>query len=55
MKIINIPFIPSLDKMDDKSLENAIETSGAKAFSWNPVCTPSPDFHRPEFFGEIRF
>ena len=23
--------------------------------SWNPVGTPSPDFHRPEFFGEIVF
>lgn len=23
--------------------------------SWNPVGTPKPDFHRPEFFGEIRF
>ena len=23
--------------------------------SWNPVGTPAPDFHRPEFFGEICF
>jgi hypothetical protein len=23
--------------------------------SWNPIETPSPDFHRPEFFGEMRF
>lgn len=23
--------------------------------AWNPVCTPSPDFHRPEFFGELLF
>ncbi len=22
---------------------------------WNPVGTPGPDFHRPEYFGEIRF
>lgn len=21
--------------------------------SWSPISTPSPDFHRPEFFGEI--
>ena len=21
--------------------------------SWNPVTTPEPDFHRPEFFGEF--
>ncbi len=24
-------------------------------FSWNPVGTPTPDFHRPEFFGELIF
>jgi len=23
--------------------------------SWNPVGTPQPDFHRPEFFGKIDF
>jgi hypothetical protein len=23
--------------------------------TWSPVKTPAPDFHRPEFFGEIRF
>ena len=23
--------------------------------SWNPIDTPQPDFHRPEFFGEIIF
>lgn len=22
--------------------------------SWAPIATPSPDFHRPEFFGEIK-
>jgi len=22
---------------------------------WNAISTPSPDFHRPEFFGELRF
>ena len=21
--------------------------------SWNPIDVPSPDFHRPEFFGEL--
>ena len=24
-------------------------------FSWNPVEVPTPDFHRPEFFGELIF
>jgi hypothetical protein len=23
--------------------------------SWNPITTPTPDFHRPDFFGEIKF
>lgn len=23
--------------------------------AWQPVCTPAPDFHRPEFFTEILF
>jgi hypothetical protein len=23
--------------------------------TWNPVGTPTPDFHRPEFFGMVRF
>ncbi len=23
--------------------------------SWNPIGVPNPDFHRPEFFGEINF
>lgn len=23
--------------------------------SWAPITTPSPDFHRPEFFGALRF
>src|SRR5206468_10962581 len=23
--------------------------------SWSPINTPEPDFHRPEFFGALRF
>lgn len=23
--------------------------------TWSPIHTPAPDYHRPEFFGEIRF
>lgn len=23
--------------------------------SWNPIDTPAPDFHRPEYFGQVRF
>ena len=31
------------------------ELSRPHYLSWNPIDTPAPDFHRPEFFGEIRF
>ncbi len=31
------------------------KTAAPHYLSWNPVDTPSPDFHRPEFFAEIRF
>ena len=31
------------------------ETSHPHYLSWNPVGTPSPDFHCPEFFGELVF
>ena len=29
------------------------KTAHPHFLSWNPVGTPSPDFHRPEFFGEL--
>ena len=31
------------------------ELSRPHYLSWHPIDTPEPDFHRPEFFGEIRF
>jgi hypothetical protein len=31
------------------------ETSRPHFVTWNPVKTPEPDYHRPEFFGEIYF
>ncbi len=31
------------------------ETEVAHYGAWSPVETPSPDFHRPEFFGELVF
>jgi hypothetical protein len=33
----------------------ADETDYPHYLSWSPINTPHPDFHRPEFFGEIRF
>lgn len=31
------------------------KTAHPHFLSWNPVCTPDPDFHRPDFFGELIF
>ncbi|MBQ7772122.1 MAG: hypothetical protein IJ402_05300 [Bacteroidales bacterium] len=31
------------------------KTAHPHFLSWNRIDTPSPDFHRPDFFGEIRF
>ncbi|MFH6602800.1 carbohydrate-binding family 9-like protein [Maribacter algicola] len=31
------------------------KTAEAHYISWNPVGTDSPDFHRPEFFGQVIF
>ena len=31
----------------------ADETAVPHYVSWNPIDTPAPDFHRPEFFGEL--
>lgn len=31
------------------------KTAHPHFLSWNPIDIPSPDFHRPDFFGEIKF
>ncbi len=31
------------------------ELSKPHYLSWNPIDTPKPDFHRPEYFGKIKF
>ena len=33
----------------------ADDTDSVHFVSWSPIETPSPDFHRPEFFGELSF
>jgi hypothetical protein len=33
----------------------ADETDTPHYVSWNPILVPAPDFHRPEFFGQIYF
>lgn len=46
----NIPekLLCNLYKCGDK-------TAHPHFLSWNPVQTPKPDFHRPDFFGEMYF
>jgi hypothetical protein len=31
------------------------DTSMKHYVSWNPILTETPDFHRPDFFGELLF
>ncbi len=58
--IVAIPF--SVMGLDPKSLPEKIKGNFYKCaddtefphfVSWNPIGTENPDFHRPEFFGEI--
>jgi hypothetical protein len=59
---VEIPF--GILGIDAAALPQALEgnlykcadaTSKPHYVSWNPIETKSPDFHRPEFFGEMRF
>ena len=59
---IIIPF--ELIGIDPEKLPAAIRANFYKCgdktahphfVSWAPIDTPQPDFHRPEFFGELRF
>jgi hypothetical protein len=60
--LVSIPF--SLIGLDGANLHEKIranfykcgdETSVPHYLSWSPIETPTPDYHRPEFFGEIYF
>ena len=60
--LISIPF--SLIGLDGKNLPEKILGNFNKCadgtalphfLSWSPIDTPKPDFHRPEFFGELYF
>jgi len=59
---IEIPFI--LIGIDQKNLPEKIhanfykcadDTDSPHFVSWSPITTEQPDFHRPEFFGELEF
>lgn len=60
--IVAIPF--SLIGIDCNNIPNMIrgnfykcgsKTSAPHLLSWSPIIYPKPDFHRPEFFGELFF
>jgi hypothetical protein len=55
MKLIGI----NSDNLPEKILGNfykcADGTDSMHFLSWNPIITPTPDFHRTEFFGELIF
>lgn len=60
--IVSIPFaVMGLSPMHlpEKVMGNfykcADNTDNPHYISWSPIDTPQPDFHRPEFFGEIYF
>ena len=55
-----IPFeLIGLDKAPESLRMNFYKCGDKTAhphfLSWNPIDLPKPDFHRPEFFGELRF
>jgi hypothetical protein len=43
----------SKQKMTGNFYKCGDETKFPHYGSWNPIKTPQPDFHRPEFFGEL--
>jgi len=58
---VAIPFsLLGIDpaNLPEKILGNFYKCADDTAFqhylSWNPITTPTPDFHRPEFFGELK-
>ncbi|MDL2256342.1 hypothetical protein LJC38_07135 [Parabacteroides sp. OttesenSCG-928-K15] len=60
--LVSIPFsVMGLDghnlpeKIKGNFYKCADETEFPHFVSWNPIGTENPDFHRPEYFGEIYF
>lgn len=60
--VMLIPF--SMIGIDPENIPSSVKgnfykcgdlTAHPHFLSWNPVGTPNPDFHRPEYFGEIIF
>lgn len=53
LDLIGVEFKGEDIKMRGNFYKCASATSAPHYLSWNPIRTPEPDFHRPEFFGEI--
>jgi hypothetical protein len=62
--VVAIPFdiflYPGLNNLKGKSLRANFYKCGDNLriphfLSWNPVKTPEPDFHQPEYFGVLEF
>jgi hypothetical protein len=52
-EVIGIQGVPS--RLEGNLYKCGDKTAVPHYVSWSPIETPSPDFHRPEFFGEIEF
>lgn len=53
LDMIGVHFDGDPAKMLGNFYKCASATSAPHYLSWNPIYTPDPDFHRPEYFGEI--
>ncbi|MDE6542241.1 MAG: hypothetical protein K2L74_09530 [Muribaculaceae bacterium] len=53
LSLIGISYEGKPVEMRGNFYKCASATSQPHFLSWNPVLTPSPDFHRPEFFGKL--
>ena len=57
---VNVFFKDNIDSLSGKEAKCNFYKCGDNLpyphfMSWQPVETPEPDFHRPEFFGSIKF
>lgn len=54
---LSFNFIDTLEKVKAKGnfYKCGDETSKPHFVTWNPVKTEQPDYHRPEYFGKIKF
>ncbi len=55
LKLIGLDPDNLPDKVRGNFYKCASATSDPHYLSWNPIKTDKPDFHRPEFFGDIHF